>query len=79
MNEEAQQDKQGPRGMGEPRSQDTACRPPARHVLVEHITYLMTQQRNLEIILNMLPANPTPEQDEALFQMFVRLRNFNKW
>lgn len=78
MNEEAQQDKQikqGSRGMGEPRSQDTACRPPARYVLEEHIQYLKHQQKNLEIIVDMIPNNPTPEQDEALFQMFLKVRN----
>lgn len=57
------------------RLQDTACRPPARQVLIEHIIYLQEQQKNLQILHDMLPTNPTSAQDEALFQMFLKVRN----
>lgn len=66
-------------GQGTPRSQDCASRPPARQVLIEHIIYLQEQIKNLQILHDMLPTNPTSAQDEACFQMFTRLRNFTKW
>jgi len=46
----------------------------ARQRIENLITQLRRDADGLETILKMLPAEPTPEQDEALWSHFSRVR-----
>lgn len=50
-----------------------ACRQSGRAVLRDVIHRLRQKARNLETLANMLPAEPTPEQDEALWHIACNL------
>lgn len=51
-----------------------ACRQSAKGIIEQKIKALRQEAINYETILNMLPSNPTPEQDAALWNIFVNHR-----
>lgn len=54
-----------------PMSYVGACRQSAKGIIEQKIEALRRQANNYETILNMLPSKPTPEQDSALWNIFI--------
>lgn len=51
----------------------SACRQSSRGILQDQIARLRRKADALQVIADMLPANPTPQQDEALWQVLIDL------
>lgn len=60
----------------ESKNRDCCGRQSAPAVIEDQIRRLRKQADNLETILNALPRQLTREQDEALWQVFISIRNF---
>lgn len=50
-------------------TENTACRQKGKAVLRDIIHRLRRRADDLEKLYDMLPTNPTPEQDEALWEI----------